>query len=413
MKMKRFFWGAFGLLALTSCSNDELTSVNRDGDEIAFNVVTNSVSRAENVFCNNNKPTEFMVWATYNSATYINGDKIELQGENTDKKWVNTSGTRYWPASGNVTFYAHHNAGDFNWNATSPTTPTVNFTVEDQVANQKDFIYAVKTQAKPTSGGQVDLNFRHALSQIVFQAKNTNPKLYVEIDGVSVCNVKGVGKFTFPSANTDNNLADFTNEGATTNHDGTFELEGFTYDGSWGEWTIADDASLKRYDVTFDAVELGKKADNTSNIGTPESLTNNVDANEFNTNAMLLLPQGETTAWDLTSAGLGTGTYFRVKCLIYNVSGSKIDKTKDVCLWGDNSTGSYVAKDVAIPVTLKWEQGKKYIYTFVFGEGNGGYDPDPDTPKPVLVPITFNVTIDDFITEEPEDIKMDKPETAN
>ena len=45
-------------------------------------------------------------------------------------------------------------------------------------------------------------------------------------------------------------------------------------------------------------------------------------------------------------------------------------------------------------------QGKKYIYTLIFGEG-GGYKPepdpdDPDKPEPVLVPITFNVTVDAF-----------------
>ena len=62
---------------------------------------------------------------------------------------------------------------------------------------------------------------------------------------------------------------------------------------------------------------------------------------------------------------------------------------------------------VAIPTSdIKWEQGKKYVYTFIFGEG-GGYippvdpeepDTDPEDPgKPVLVPITFQVTVDDFI----------------
>ena len=39
------------MLALASCSNDELTSVNRDGDEIAFSVVTTSAPRAVAVDC--------------------------------------------------------------------------------------------------------------------------------------------------------------------------------------------------------------------------------------------------------------------------------------------------------------------------------------------------------------------------
>ena len=69
-------------------------------------------------------------------------------------------------------------------------------------------------------------------------------------------------------------------------------------------------------------------------------------------------------------------------------------------MWGKENAGTYVAKELAIPADFTWEQGKKYIYTFVFGKGNGGYDPDPDPSDPatpVLVPITFDITVDDFI----------------
>jgi hypothetical protein len=105
---------------------------------------------------------------------------------------------------------------------------------------------------------------------------------------------------------------------------------------------------------------------------------------------MLLLPQ-TTTAWDTTSkpsADSQTGSYFLVDCKICNVAGDDYASTTDIVLWDG---------PVAIPAAFTWKQGKKYIYTFVFGNGNGGYDPNPDTPKPVLVPITFNVTVDDFV----------------
>lgn len=65
---------------------------------------------------------------------------------------------------------------------------------------------------------------------------------------------------------------------------------------------------------------------------------------------------------------------------------------------------------VAIPVSaITWEQGKKYIYTFIFGEG-GGYVPpteDDDEPEPVLVPISFTVTVDDFIPVNEIEVDMD------
>ena len=86
------------------------------------------------------------------------------------------------------------------------------------------------------------------------------------------------------------------------------------------------------------------------------------------------------------------------------------DETSGIQLWP--KTGEY--GEVAISLTnpkedpnktdadnhARWMQGKKYIYTLIFGEG-GGYKPepdpdDPDKPEPVLVPITFNVTVDAF-----------------
>lgn len=388
--MKRFFFGAFGLLALASCSNDELTSVNRDGDEIAFSVVTNSATRAADVYCNNNKPSGFEVWATYDGATYINGDQITYNENNS--KWENTSGTRYWP-DGEVSFFAHVNAGDaFNWNGGQPKIE--NFTVGTEVATQQDLLYAVKTASKGTDG-KAELNFRHALSQIVFQAKNTNPNLYVEISGVSVCKVKNQGTFTYPTDDTSDKVGE---------HNGSGSID---YDNqNWGTWSTS---GTQQYDVTFNPVAL-----NGNKTATAVSLTSaNQTGKEFNGQAMLLLPQ-TSTKWDVgTNATTGkpenqTGTYFLVKCRIYNVAGNVVDTEKDVCLWGENG-----AENVAIPVALNWEQGKKYIYTFVFGDGNGGYDPDPDDPDPdptpVLVPITFEVTVDDFVPVTEEEVKMDKP----
>jgi len=380
--MKKLFLGAIGLLALASCSNDELIEVNHDGDEIAFNVVTNPVSRASDVYCNNHKPTQFTVWATYDGKQYIDGDNIEFNGT----KWENKTGNRYWPADGYVTFFAHHNAGAaFNYNNGAPKIE--NFTVADNVAEQTDLIYAVKTQSKPTDG-KVTLNFRHALSQIVFQAKNTNQNLYVEISGVSVCKVKNTNTFTYPTADTDNNIA---------HPDGTMD----EYDDSWGKWGTA--TGSEKYSVIFNPVELTG-----STAATAQSLTATATPDtdkEFNSNAMLLLPQ-TSTEWTPTQnikPADQENTYFLVKCQIWNVAGETVDKANDVCLWGKDG-----AKDAAIPVALNWTQGKKYIYTFVFGDGNGGYD--PEGPNPVLLPITFNVTVDEFVPVDNQDIDMDGPD---
>ena len=375
--MKKILLGVLATMALVSCSNDEVLELNRANDEITFGVVTNKATRAENVYCNNNMPTAFDVYATHGSKTYIEGDQIKYEGG----KWVNKSGTRYWPNTGDVKFFAHVNAGtDFSWNTTAPTID--DYVVPTDVAAQKDLLYAVKTQAKPTDG-QVIMNFRHALSQIVFSAKNTNANLYVEISGVKVCHVGNTNTFTYPTEDTDEKLGE--HNGGSTDFTGT----------AWGTWAPLT-SGITTYPVSFDAVAVD--GDNTV-----VSLTSANEApKEYNSKAMLLLPQ-TTTKWNTSvdaDPDHSTGSYFLVNCLIYNVAGTSVDKTNDVCLWGTENAGTYVAKELAIPADFTWEQGKKYIYTFVFGKGNGGYDPNPDPTDPatpVLVPITFDITVDDFI----------------
>ena len=146
--------------------------------------------------------------------------------------------------------------------------------------------------------------------------------------------------------------------------------------------------------------------------------TKNVADKEYNSNAMLLLPQ-ETTAWDPETYPLpgtgNTGSYLLVDCAIFNVAGTDYAEGDDVCLWGEPQGSGWTTKELAIPVAFDWQQGKKYVYTLVFGEGNGGYDPDPEPdpdpedPDPVLVPITFEITVDDFELVDGGDIESGIP----
>ena len=391
---KSYLLGALGLLAMASCSQDETIGINHDGDEITFNVVTNNATRAENVYCNQNLPGGFYVSAISDGKTYI--DKDHVTGSNGN--WTNTSGTRYWPETP-VDFYAHVNAGtSYKWsvNEGKATAKFENFAVNGTVAEQVDLLYAVKTNQSKTDG-KVNLNFRHALSQIVFQAKNTNANLYVEIAGVSVVNVGGTNTFTFPSANTETNIVDHDENADGVYEDGEFG-SGISYDASWGTWEALTQGT-EQYNVDFDKTSV-------PGTNTLVSLTTkNEDGKEYNSNAMLLLPQ-KTTAWDpeanpLPGAEKNTGSYLLVDCAIFNVAGDDY-ADGDVCLWGELQGSAWTTKELAIPVAFDWEQGKKYVYTLVFGEGNGGYDPDPEPdpdpedPDPVLVPITFEITVDDF-----------------
>lgn len=387
MRIKSFLLGAVPALLLASCSNDEVTDFRQD--EIGFSVNTGAISRAADIYCNNHLPGEFEVFATYQGATYFNGDLIRNQ----NGSWVNSTGTRYWPdtQTAGVDFFAHHNAGEtFRWNNGAPTVD--GFTVKSAVADQKDFVYAVKTGCrKNDNGGQVSLNFRHALSQVVFRAKNTNPNLHVDIEGVTVCNVNDKGDFSFPASSTDTQYGTHNGGSAAIDYD----------DGSWGAWSNL--AGRQSYGVTFQSVSVPGDGQ----IYNLTAALNDNDPADVAT-SMVLLPQAQA-AWDghgkITEAG---GSYFLVKCKIRNVADAGTGATeRDVYLWGSADE----AKNAAVPFAAEWQQGKKYIYTFVFGDGNGGIDPDPDDPdKPVLVPISYTLTVDDFIPGGEQDMDMNNPE---
>lgn len=389
-------------LVLAACSKNEVFEVNQDGNEIQYSVVANNATKAADIYCNNKKPAEFTVFAeSSDGKTYINGDKITTTDGN---KWVNKSGTRFWPNDLLLDFYAIVN-GTITWNVSAegnaPAT-IVDYEVSTTVADQKDLLYAVKTgqQKGATETKPVTLNFRHALSQVVFQAKNTNENLYVEISGVKIVNVANKNTFTFPTSDTDNTTL------VDDNHDGSFE-SGDYESANWGTWAqLAPEsgsgaAGSTVYPVTFDNnVEVPGKNTNATIV----NLTNNA-GDEFNANALLLLPQtakawnpAEVTRPEVTGRA-ADGSYFLVNCAIYNIAGESFVAATDTPLWG--TTAEH--KEVAVPVEINWKQGKKYVYTFVFGEG-GGFD--PEDPDPVLVPVTFEVSVDDFVSVANSDIDM-------
>lgn len=366
--MKKIIFGAMAAAALLACSKEQVLEKNQAGNEISYSIQTDNQTKASAVYCQNFLMEEFTVYATYKNETvnkwYYN-DVIRDNGTS----WEGTT-TRYWSADGTHDFYAIVN-GEMTVGANPTTVPTVvNFTPEANVANQKDLLYAVafdKSRADQT----VTLNFRHALSQVEFRAKNTNEKLHVIISGVTVGQVPSTGTFTYPIEESDNQFVDHDQVKTNGAETGTWALKN----------TKAD------YSVAIDDLPIVKNANNT-----PVDLTISKDTDDDNTRdfskSMLLLPTSSlgvngTTAWDPTISGLN-GSYLAVDCKIYNIEGATFNSATDVKLHDGLAV---------IPVSFNWAPGKKYIYTFVFGDGNGGYTPTGD---PVLAPVSYQIHVDDF-----------------
>lgn len=374
----------------TSCSSDAVVEDQQAANEIQFGVTTGSASRAASYYCNNNKPTQFNVWAATDGKTYFEGESFSQKG-GTGNWTIDGDFARFWPST-EVSFFAVKNQvaykGDsfatVKWDKDN-LVPTIDIEVPNLAKNQQDLLYAYtkatkKAETVVNNKCVANLNFCHALSQVVFKAQNKNKNIYVEISEVQVANLQTNGTFTFPTTKTDQNLDSHDQTGA-------LPTEGI------GSWTLAEGENAKFAAETTTgtfgpiAVPCNKKEGDVVKAVGPVNLTNNNDKDNVD-NSLIVLPQKlGRAAYDKTNTKWEDKAYFKVRCLVKNVAaGDGFAATaNDVTLY-DNY--------IYIPVDIDWQVGKKYIYTFVFSEkGHAGYDEEGND---VLIPIEFNVTVDDF-----------------
>ena len=412
---KSLFLVAIAATALASCTSDELVQVN-NGNEIKFAIAADNDSRAATVFCNANLMPGFQVYAGYQNngawSTFIEEDLITVLSDGK----CTQSETRYWPEEGTLDFYGLVNLNGDGYTLESASnlddqitwgveTPVVNdFTPNTDVTKQTDLLYAVAT-GKSSSSAPVLMNFRHALSQIEFRAKNDNPALQVFVSAVRIGQTYAKGSYTLPKLSTEDNLVDHT-------VDKDDDYAAAHENANRGTWAVNTNEKADYY-VPFNEVSVA--------YGTTQDLTISTDGAQTNNNSLLLIPAMEagsaTTAWDPASDNntAYNGTYIAVYCKILNVAGDSYDAATDVAVLHEGWA--------VIPASFKWKQGKKYIYTINFTKGgNGGYEEtpvDPSKPEvpgtptdtPVLTGIEFQVTVDDFLYGDKYENDMDTNST--
>ncbi len=391
MIKKTIFLGAT-ILAFASCSNDEIITVDQKADAINFAVAVSNSTRAADIYCSNNYMPSFNVWATVdeNGAidTYIKNTQVAVD----ENGACTTANVHYWPSTGTLNFYATNMPDAATWDGT--TLAFENFTVNDEVSAQEDLLYAV-TPDQEKSSSAVNLNFRHALAQVVFNAKTSNPCIHVVVKGVGLTNIYNTGTFTLPE----------TTETSYINHSGTESSTTLASSGVWSD--LSGEQFCK---VSFDPVAL---------TSTVQSLTANVTDSSAGVSGgetvMIVMPQ-EKEAWTATTDD-SDGFYFAIIAKIYNVADeTAYNEATDVQIFPDQEAYPDVEYGyILIPADISWNSGYKYTYTLNFGNGNlginGGVDtdgtekPEPGggssgsgggTVDPVVVAITYEVTVDDF-----------------
>ena len=413
---KSFFIVALGVLALTSCSQDEVLDVQKDA--VQFSVVADKASRGAVTTTAN--IGDFMVNAFVAGNPTGNLDQFFMK--NVVVTGINTEGwsnefTKFWPTTDKINFYSY-SPSDLTGVSIASTAQTIEHKVSTTCAKQIDVLYALNN-GLGKADGEVKVNFRHALAQIVFQAENSKSDLEVVIDGVRIVNVKNSGTFSWPTASTNTPNYTETENGGTGDAGNDTQL-----DASWGTWALQDTYVSHPADITQQTL--------TGETAAAVALTTADDP-------LLVMPQTfiPATVEDKFMKIEAGKTFFAISCKIYSIENG----TTKTLLWP--STDGFA--EVVIPATSPdkidakdaWKQGRKYVYTFKFGEGagyigEGGVTPgtpdDPDAPStdkpandpsnpnqsgdPVLVPVTFTVSVDQFqeVQDSSEGTSMATPQ---
>lgn len=354
---------AVGLTAwmVTSCSNNELVEI-QEQRAITYNILSqnavknnDAITKGTAITSGNltTKAGDFMVYgflADSPNTQYVgsegNGVKITWQTDKWDHD--NAADLVNWPGGKNLNFYAV-NPSEYQVKPIPSVTEGLlekNFTAASQTlkysvpltdnALQKDLMYAMKLGQ---ASGQVTLNFKHALAQVVFKGKVVSTDFNVKVKEINICQLQKEAVFTFPAT-----------ESAT---------------GTWG--SFADKYGNYPAKLAHDSDGEVKLTDAT---------VKDLSAAD---GAMLLIPQTSTawtttptTAVPISQANTNHHTYLLIKCDVF-YKGHKLQV----------STG----ERIYVPFKADWEPGKKYTYTLNFG---GGYKIDG---TPVVTPITYTATV--------------------
>lgn len=325
-------------LSLSSCTADEQLGVNTTQDAIAFSINAINQTRAANSYKPNNMPASFNVWANYtgtdgSKVPYIDDDLVNRNGDATSTSYKPTK-TRYWPESvESMNFYAYvDDDNKFDYNNGAPKF--VDFKVNSTVAEQLDLMYAGSTGVTKDKSNAIPINFKHALSQVCFNAKNETSHLRITFHKIEVCGLCDKGTFTFPAS------SDEETNGAS--------------------WSLSEAEEDKNKSYTIDNLNVVVNPETTESMsitGQKEKEDGSIDYS----NVMTLMPQYRAKAsgssWNPgghnTTSNYENGACFKIWLTVENKADGVFSPVVENKMF-------YVLSDV------NWYPGKRYVYTLTF-----------------------------------------------
>lgn len=343
---KLFFMTAVVGLALTSCSQEELSVPNAENNEITFAapLVGKNTRAVTEVGVNYDLAAKFGVWAKYNTEAstswtagqfYIGtaGAAVEAAYKDAVHGWGFAT-PYYWPKNGNLSFIAYSPS-------TAAATVTdngiefANYTVGPDANVDLLFSEVARNKTKnnvntsnfPVSYQGIELTFKHALSSVRFAVKTAANYLGTEIkvQKIEVLNA-------YPTADFNQGLED--NATAVT-------------DPANACWSGYDDATQTDYTAFTGNITVGEN---------PLYVHNSSATATANTTDLILLPQN-----------LEAGTQAQVK-VTYTI---------------ESPSHNVLTQTTVLPLTGTWKRGTRYTYTVVFGLDEIYLDPTVEEWKDV------------------------------
>lgn len=247
----------------------------------------------------------------------------------------------------------------------------ITYTPAESAALQKDLSVAYNTGNKEDNGSTgVNLNFRHALSQVEIVVNNgsTIADNTVIVKGLKVGNVIKSGTMVMPVITTE--------EAATEEN---------LLTGLWhgNERTDAVDKNIRTYTIRHDSPITIVRGTQQSVMGSGGN--------------WMVVPQAatEATAWNPADGGAGDKMYIALLVKLMQGATTVFPRTETPDVDKD---GDYAWTAVPIPADATLEAGKKYTFTltFIINTGNAG-NLISNGEEVLSHPIKLVVSVDDWV----------------
>ena len=360
---KAIYICAAAMLVLASCSNDEIVERAKE-NVISFRSMVGMNTRAANM-----TQSELEAKGMYVTTFDENGDLLypETHYELDRSVWM-ANPAQSWGVHDKLNFFLVSPKLD-EWQTGFELTKDnkeadLLITVDEEIANQKDYVVANMTASK--TDGSVSVGLKHVLSSVEIWAKNTNGAFRYKVKGIRLCGADRKASVNFAKAS-----------------------------------AVFSAIDTRNYELTYD---------------TPVALGGDAQSIMGDAGNAILPPQPTEgtlgTRWGLETPAASTSTYISVLINVTSKYGASVYPAGSTA---DNETYGWVA----IPVPYEWESGKKYVYTLDFSDGAGRVDPndpgnavdaggiDPAKAKPILgTRIKFGIAVSPWIDGGDQDATL-------